>query len=849
MDSSNVRCPVSPVATKQLEAKFTMAGRRVATGLVCLLLLNIPGCGSGGKSDSGDVDGKNSAAADTTPAVVNPRDTAKEDPGAKITIYSDPPGCAVFVDYVPVRNENEGLALTPCEFTVSRGLHSISVERPGGKRAVQSLDTRNAQELEFDVTSSPNDTDDPSILNAPLFEAAVGRAIPLESLNSNDQELDPFLSPDGCTIYFASERGGVRGIYTSTRPTPYHDFSEPKIIQASSGADLPVSPSVSNDGLTLIYAVAEKSRLWQLVRPSIDVPFDGKEITRSDEKGERSWRSAQISGDSLRLYWTEEGDDKTVTRAATRSASNKLFGKSLSYELAGIHPHLSSDGLRQFSFDGTTLKRSRRGSIRQTFGAPETVVEIAPENYSESVQYRQYSVTDDEQWLFYCDKPGRSADLYVVRLSDGPGWGRSYLGKPAPNKMVVATTEPEEKPKPEPMPTETVDARNTPLAYTSHWAELLALLEANRGDDAVALVKEAMKQKKMSQDKELLAWDLQLAEALAELEKELQAALRALKPGAMIRVAGSRFEFESYDGETLHLKLKDKEFQKKLTSMTPGERISLIEGTEKASGEQALRFAIYLFFQGKIQQTLAENWFKRAGPEAEVFHERLAARVLHQGKSELARGNMAAGIDFLDSVAFVSGPGTAAAREAVVQRSKLYDLVDWNPVGNRKWGRGEQGAFIADPARSNGSYLKSDQKYTDFELSCEWKVEGSTATGGVYLRYSGQGKPLDNGAKIHLANDAGLKRMDRFATGALFAKAAASQNVSLAEGKWNTLKMQVRGTDVKVWINEKDVLTATLEKGVPLDGYVMLDGEAGGIAYRKVLIFELPSGSAAVKSE
>ena len=41
----------------------------------------------------------------------------------------------------------------------------------------------------------------------------------------------------------------------------------------------------------------------------------------------------------------------------------------------------------------------------------------------------------------------------------------------------------------------------------------------------------------------------------------------------------------------------------------------------------------------------------------------MAARVLHQGKSELARGNMAAGIEYLDSVAAVSGPATAAARE------------------------------------------------------------------------------------------------------------------------------------------------------------------------------------------
>lgn len=814
--------------------------QKLLTIIACLSLLHVSGCGSSRKPDDSDDAGQHGTAVDATPPVVNPRDIPLEEGnGSKVAVYSDPPGCAVFVDFVPVRNANEGLALTPCEFTVSRGMHTISVERPGGKRAVQTLEFKGPQELEFDVTSSPSDTDDPSILNASLFEAAIGRTIPMQPLNSKERELDPFLSPDGLTIYFVSDRGGIRGVYTATRPTPYHDFDEPRIIQESSGADLPLSPSVSNDGLTMIYAIAEKSRLWQLVRPDTESRFGGKEIIRTDEKGVRPWPTAQLSGDSLRLYWTEEGENETATRAAIRSAPGKLFGKSLEFELAGHHPHLSSDSLRQYSFDGTTVKRSRRGSMAQAFGPAETVTEIEPEHFKESPSHRQFWVTDDEQWMFFCDKPNGSGDLFVVRLFDGPGWGRSYQGKSIPDKMAVATVEPEEKPKPEPMPTEAVPSLDQPLPYTTHWAQLLKLLEENRGDDAVALVKQAMGQKNLSEDRDLLAWDLQLAQALADFEKDFQSALRALKPGDMIRVAGTRFEFASYDGETLLLKLKDKEFPKKLTSVSAGERTALVEGTEKATDAKALRIATYLFFQGKATQSLAENYFKRAGTEADVFHERLAARVLHQGKSELARGNMAAGIAFLDAVAVVSGPDTNAARTAMEQRSRLYDLVEWKPIGNRKWERAEQGAYIADGVRSNGSYLMSDRKHTDFELSCEWKVSGSTAMGGVYLRYAGQGPPLENGAKVHLANDPDLKRMDRFATGALFGTAAPSENASLPEGKWNTLRVQARGTNLKVWINDKEVLATTLEKEVPADGYVMLDGVAGGITYRKVLLYEL----------
>ena len=820
--------------------KFTP---RLIPFLLCVLLWHLPGCGSSKPAPTDEERAANEAAgaADTAAPVTNPRDIPLDPQRSpKLAVYSNPIGCLVFVDFVPVRNDNDGLALTPCEFTVPRGPHSISVEKPGGKRATQQLDVQSFAELEFDVSSSPLDVDDPSILNAPLFEAAVGRSIPLATLNTPGKELDPFLTADGRTIYFVSDRGGVRGVYTATRASPYHDFDEPKIITASSGADLPVSPSVSNDGLILVYGVAEKSRLWQLTRNNIEAPFDNKEITRSDDKGERAWRSAQLSGDGLKLFWTEEGDDATITRAAVRSTTGKLFGKTLAFELPGQHPHMSSDGLRQYSFDGSTLHRSRRGSVRQPFGAPEVVAELEPAGYEESPRHRQFWVTDDEQWLVFCNNPRAAGDLFVTRLSDGPAWGRSVVGKSVVNKMVVANAEPEEKPKPEPMPTDTVDPRSQPLAYTTHWAKLIKLLEANKGDEAAALVKQALTQKEFRNDRELLGWDQQLAEALTEIDREVLQSVQQLKAGAAIRVGGTRFDFQRADGETLHVKLKDKELTRKLTDLSPGERISLADaGPEKADAAKALRFATYLFFQGKLLLPVAEGWFKRAGDEAGQFHERLAARVLHQGKAELARGNLGAGITFLDAVASVSGPNTTAAKLAAKQRETLYDTVDWKTVGPRKWKRGEQGEFTADFERSNGSFMVSEEKYGDFELTCEWRVTEPSAMGGIYLRYSGQGKPLENGVKVHLANDPDLRKMDRFATGALFAVASPNVNASLPAGQWNTLRIQARGTNVQAWINGTEVLQTALAKEVPASGSVMLDGTVGGIGYRKVLLYEL----------
>lgn len=813
--------------------------------IVGLGLLVLAGCGTKNSESQVDDGGKNAAAQpDATAAVQNPRDTPLHGK-TTLTVSSNPPGCLVLVDMVPVKNENEGLALTPCEVVVDRGSHSISVERAGGRRSTQMLDLQEDRELEFDVSSSSGDLDDVSIWNAPLFEAAVGRPIALTALNTPQKELDPFLSADGRTIYFVSDREGTKAIYAANRASPYHDFETPKLIGASSGADLPISPSATEDSLMLIYAVPEKSRLWQLTRKNAESQFEGKEVARADEQGERPWRSAQLSSDGLRLYWTEETNDSLLTRAAVRSASRKLFGKTLAFDLPGHHPHLSADGLRQYSFDGSVLKRARRGSVRQPFADAEVVTELQLDGYVANLQFRQFWLTDDEQWLYYSDNPKGSGDLFVVRLFDGPGWGRSYVGKTVADKMTVAKTEPEMQPAAEVAAPAKVDPRTLPLPYTTHWAAFSKLLEENQGEEARAIVTKALADQSLQGDRELLNWDLKLAEAFTEFDQDVERGLQALKPGAPVRVGGTRFEFDRVDGQSLHLKLKDKEVVKKLSDLSPGERISIAEtGLEKAEGPRAFRYAVYLYFQGKLNHANADNWFKRADDEGDKFRERLAYRVFHQGQAELGRGNTAAAMAFFDDVPTVAGPNTDAAKQAAKARDTLYESLVWKEVGKRQWKRGEQGEFTADGVRSNDSYLVSDNEYGDFELTCEWQVFEPNAMGGVYFRYGGKGKPLENGAKIHLANDPDLRKLDRFATGALFAVVSPDANASHPSGQWNTLRIQVRGSDVKVWINDKQVLETELPKTVPEQGTVMLDGVIGGISYRKVLLFDLTGSKA-----
>lgn len=813
-----------------------LSGNRLPQTVATLMIAAIlTGCGGSAPPATDSGGPQTSETVDQTPPVQNPREIPlTPETSARITVQTLPPGCMVYCDLVPVRTENDTLAMTPCEFVAPRGTHTVSVERPGGKRSSLQINLRDDQELEFDVSETPRELDDPSLLNAALFEAAIGRLIPLASLNSTGREWDPFLSPDGLSIYFASDRDGNKGIYTARRPSPYHDFDPPTLIGASSGADMPLSPSVSADNLVLTYGIQDKARIWQLLRESEEVPFEMKEIIRSEDTADHPWLSAQLSSDGLRLYWSEEGPLR-VTRAAVRSSPGKLFGKTLAFELPGGHPHLSSDGLRQYALADGKLMRARRGTVKQAFGPLEPVLDTPLEGFELDESHRQFWVTDDEQWMFVSDPSQQAGDLFVIRLSDGPLWGRNYVARPVENTMTVAATTPAET-TPEPMPAPVDDSLSKPLPYTAHWSALRELLDKGDGDAAVKLVTEAMEDPALQADKSLLAWDLEDASALAAFQADVRRGLAGLKAGAPIRIGGTKFEFVSADRDMIQVRLKEKDLSRTLDQLTPGEKIAVAE--EAAEPLEPIHVATYLFYQGPQLRSLADSWLKKAGDNARPFAERLAGRSLAQGKAEMARGKIAEAIAFLNAASTLA-PGTRTEELAQTQRASVYDSLTWKPVGARQWKRGDHGEYTAEPTRTNDSYLASDRPYRDFELTCEWKVTVPGAMGGIFFRYDGSGKPLENGVKLQLANDSDLRRMDRFATGALFAVTSPSANASLPQGQWNTLRLRVRETAVQAWINDKEVLQTKLADSVASSGTILLDGVAGGISYRKVLVYDV----------
>ena len=78
----------------------------------------------------------------------------------------------------------------------------------------------------------------------------------------------------------------------------------------------------------------------------------------------------------------------------------------------------------------------------------------------------------------------------------------------------------------------------------------------------------------------------------------------------------------------------------------------------------------------------------------------------------------------------------------------------------------------------------------------------------------------------------------------LFSLVAPDENAAKVAGEWNTTVIKYVDKDITVTVNGKKVLETIADNpdidNIPEKGYVALDGEAGGITYRKVLLSELP---------
>lgn len=804
------------------------------------------------------------------------------------------PGFLVLVDGEAARAADGKRIETPCSITLVSGKHRVTVVRQGYHDATEEITVdvargpgENPAELVFEPEYEPFAVTD-AYLKSPFTLAKIGEPIELTALNADGRAYDPCVSPDGLTIFFASDRAAGRGIYMATRATPYDEFGEPELIETSVGSTPVASPCVTPDGLTLAFVVPDKGRIWTLKRRDVDAPFEKSSEPLKYRSGETEiWRSIQLVEEGSKLYCVQQrgpeagcfvasrigdtgGKSKKKSTKSKGGTDVKGYGNWKSFAMPGTHPHLSLDGLRQYEFDGQTLTRATRQSTATGFTTPQWVTELKIDNFSQRADYRQFWVTDDEQWMFYSDDPRENGRLFVVRLSDEPGWGFVSRGKPLPAGIAIARRgdkPADESPTPDPSkPTEPVkppepaaaDPRTQPLPYVTVRGQLDGLLAKREFAAAEKLIRDKQADAAHESDREVLAWDLEEVRLDLGFWKDLERAASAIKPGETIRLAGTSGEFTKFENGVIEIKTKAKPLEKSLTELPTGDLVVLADRViDRLDEAGQMRVAAFLRSDPKTAQSLLRTRLDKAGVAGREFAERQAQRRLHVIQLEFARENIGEGLQLIDELDKFA-PKSETATLALGLRESLFTSTVWQPLGNMKWDTLTPGVFATTeppPSASDtkkkkiatspltNSYLISPRKFQNFHLSLEWKTVGEAAAhGGVYFCYAGQGPPRGKAFKIHFANDfAQRANPDRFATGALFGLQKPTSNAVKRDGEWNTFNLRVESNKARVKINGVDVLDTSLaDSGFPDSGYVCLEGETPGVTYRRVLVYELP---------
>ncbi|OGV69912.1 MAG: hypothetical protein A2283_11085 [Lentisphaerae bacterium RIFOXYA12_FULL_48_11] len=160
-----------------------------------------------------------------------------------------------------------------------------------------------------------------------------------------------------------------------------------------------------------------------------------------------------------------------------------------------------------------------------------------------------------------------------------------------------------------------------------------------------------------------------------------------------------------------------------------------------------------------------------------------------------------------------------------------------------------------------GGDIITEQKYTDFELTWEWRLEKDGNNGIKYLVT--ESRPQAPGYEYQMIDDNSdkWKKLHAKAKTASFYEvlAPAEDKPLKPAGEWNTSRLVVQGNQVEHWLNGKKVLTYELgsdavkagvadskfkkcpDFGTKLTGHIMLTDHNDEAWYRNIKLRELPA--------
>lgn len=238
----------------------------------------------------------------------------------------------------------------------------------------------------------------------------------------------------GQTVLFLHTFGGSAqgaALWFAVRPDRSSEFGPPTLVSELDTANDEKSPSVTEDGLELVfarYAGTSTGKLYRATRETATAAWNPATlISTLDSTG--STESPWLSADGLRIVFSSSRTGPNLLFEATRASRLAEFGAPL--PLAELHtgssgentPTLSTDGLeilfssvRPGGPGGYDIYTARRPTTDQPFGTPMLVSELS----SPRDDYGLRLASDDVTLYFNYDalvNGGANADLWVATRS------------------------------------------------------------------------------------------------------------------------------------------------------------------------------------------------------------------------------------------------------------------------------------------------------------------------------------------------------------------------------------------------------------------------------------------------
>ena len=154
------------------------------------------------------------------------------------------------------------------------------------------------------------------------------------------------------------------------------------------------------------------------------------------------------------------------------------------------------------------------------------------------------------------------------------------------------------------------------------------------------------------------------------------------------------------------------------------------------------------------------------------------------------------------------------------------DLSGWTIHGTEKWYL-EDGDLVCENGPDNEyGYLSTDEYYDDFVLTLEYKQE-SNGNSGIFFRSTLDGIII-NGWQVEISppgHDTG-GIYESYGRGWLI-KPDPIKDKSLKYGDWNSMKIMVKGDNVKTWLNGVEMIHIKDQKIGEGKGSIALQIHAG----------------------